>query len=261
MRMPPPDIDVDRPSAARVYDYVLGGRDNYAVDRQAAEQLFEIAPEIRDTARANRAFLQRAVRHLAGQGIRQFLDLGAGLPTVENTHEVAQAAADDTRTVYVDNDPIVLAHGRAFLDLDAQTSFLPADIRDTSAVVKGAGEQLNLSEPVGLFFVNVLHLVGDQDDPAGLVAAYTRALAPGSHVVITHVSSDGAGSELRERIGRVFAGTSADARLRTREEIHGMFGELPLLEPGLVDVAAWRPEDGDPPVGELRVFAGMARVP
>ncbi|MEU9872526.1 MULTISPECIES: SAM-dependent methyltransferase [Actinomadura] len=259
--MPRPDIDVDRPSAARVYDYVLGGRDNYAVDRQAAEKLFEIAPEIRDTARANRAFLQRVVRHLAGLGVRQFLDLGSGLPTVENTHEVAQAAAAGTRTVYVDNDPIVLAHGRAYLDLDAQTSFLPSDISDVAAVLAGAGEHLDLSEPIGLFFINVLHLIGDGDDPAGLVAAYARMSAPGSHVVITHVSSDGASGELRARIGSVFAGTSADARLRTREEIRGMFGGLPLLEPGLVDVAAWRPEDGDPPVGELRVFAGVARVP
>ncbi|WP_141576094.1 SAM-dependent methyltransferase [Actinomadura sp. WMMA1423] len=258
--MPSPDIDVDRPSAARVYDYVLGGKDNYAVDRQAAEQLFEIAPEIRDTARENRAFLRRMVRYLAGEGVRQFLDLGAGLPTVENTHQVAQAAAPDTKTVYVDNDPIVLAHGRAYLDLDARTSFLSSDIRDTAAVLDGAGAHLDLSEPIGLFFVNVLHLVGDRDDPAGLVAAYAHALAPGSHVVITHVSSDGASEELRARIGSVFAGSSADARLRTREEIRGMFGGLPLLEPGLVDVAAWRPEDGDEPVGELRVFAGVARV-
>ena len=258
--MSPSDVDVDRPSAARVYDYVLGGKDNYAVDRRAAEMLLEIAPEIRDTARENRAFLRRVVRHLAGLGVRQFLDLGAGLPTVENTHEVAQAAAADTKTVYVDNDPIVLSHGRAFLDPDSGSTFLSADIRDTTAVLKGAGEHLDLSEPVGLFFINVLHLIGDGDDPAGLVAAYAHALAPGSHVVITHVSGDGAGSELRERIGKVFTGSSADARLRTHGEIARMFGGLPLLEPGLVDVAAWRPEDGAP-AGELRVFAGVAQVP
>lgn len=253
-------IDVTRPSAARVYDYVLGGKDNFAIDREAAEQLFQLAPEIRDTARENRGFLQRVVALMAGLGIIRFLDLGAGLPTVDNTHEVAQRFSPAARTVYVDSDPIVLAHGRALLELDGQTALLPRDIRDHAAVMEDARALLGRDQPVCVMFVNVLHLIGD--DPAGLVRAYADAVPSGSYIVITHVARDGASDELRERIGKVFAGTSADARLRSREEIAAMFGDLPLIEPGLVDVAAWRPEEGGgQPVGELRVFAGVARVP
>lgn len=194
----PPPFDITKPHPARVYDFLLGGKDNYAIDREAAEKILAVAPELRANARANRTFLSRAVRYLAGErGIRQFLDIGTGIPAAGNTHEVAQAAAPESRIVYVDNDPVVLAHARALLTSDERgaTEYIEADIRDPEKIIARARDLLDFNRPVALLLVAVLHFIADADDPAELVAAYRDAL-PG--VILSFRVSRGC--ELRHRV-------------------------------------------------------------
>jgi S-adenosyl methyltransferase len=258
------DVDLDRPSAARVYDFFLGGSHNFAADREMARQLQALLPDIGDVMRANRAFLRRVVRFLIGEGIRQFLDIGSGIPTVGNVHEVAQRAHPDARVLYVDIDPVAVAHSRAMLDGNETTGVVRADLCDSAGVL-GSPEVrrlIDFSQPVGLLMVGVLHFVSDGENPHGAVSTYRDAIAPGSHLVITHVARESR-PEL-EQIREMYQRTVAQGTLRSRPEILEFFGDFPLVEPGLVYLPQWRPDAPDE-VGEnaerFVAYAGVGRKP
>ncbi|MER6580698.1 SAM-dependent methyltransferase [Nonomuraea sp. NPDC001023] len=248
---PAPDVDTTKPSVARVYDYMLGGKDNFEIDREVAQMALRIAPDAPQAARSNRDFLARVVRDLVVEaGIRQFLDIGSGLPTQGNVHEIAQAAAPGCRVVYVDHDPIVLVHGRALLAVDDGTTVIEADIRRPDDVLDHpeTRQLLDLDEPVGLLLFGILHHLSDEEDPAGIAARLVGRLAPGSHVAVSHFHNP---MEERPEVSRqafeaerLFNDTMGTGRWRTREEILGFFDGLELLEPGLVPLAEWRPEPG-----------------
>jgi S-adenosyl methyltransferase len=261
----PEGLDTRLAHSARVYDYWLGGKDNFAADREAADQAIAANPGIVADVRANRAFLARAVRHLAADcGVRQFLDIGTGLPTASNTHQVAQAVAADARVVYVDNDPIVLTHARALLASTPQgaTAYLAADLRDTSAILQEAAGTLDLARPVALMLLIILHLIPDADDPYGIVAALVRALPAGSYLVLSHPASDirsAAMAEMTRRVNLRLAGPPAT--MRDRPAISRFFGGLEMLEPGVVQPQHWRPEPGEPGPSQVTAWCGVARKP
>ncbi|MFI1383576.1 SAM-dependent methyltransferase [Embleya sp. NPDC020886] len=252
----PTGIDVGVPSVARVYDAILGGKDHFAVDRVIADKAMAAMPNARVGARLNRAVLERGVRYMAECGIDQFLDLGSGLPTVRNTHEVAREHNPEARVVYVDNDPIVLAHGRALLAENDRTRVVTADVRDARDVLSRpeVAELLDLERPVGLLLLAVLHHLADEDDPAGLVRAYREALAPGSFVFITHFSD--ATPEGRE-LERLFLSTLGSGRFRSRETIESFFEGTEPVEPGVVFLPHWRP---DTPVRDESAYAGLTML-
>jgi hypothetical protein len=248
----PAGIDITKPSVARVYDFMLGGKDNFAVDRKVGEMALQVAPDAPEAARASRAFLRRAVRYLAAEGgIRQFLDIGSGLPTRGNVHEVAQSVDPAARVVYVDNDPMVLAHGNALLATRGHSSIIQADMRDPDAVFGNpvVREFLDLREPVGLLMFSILHHLADNEDPAGLAARYRDRLVSGSHIAISHFHNPGAAhpdvAEQAKTAEKIFNETMGTGRWRTREEILAYFGDFELLEPGLVPLAEWRPDPGE----------------
>ena len=260
-------VDVTRPHPARVYDSWLGGKTNFEADRQAAQAIAAQLPAVPAAARANRAFLQRAVRFLAQQGVEQFLDVGTGIPTSPNVHEVAQAVNPAVRVVYADNDPIVLAHARALLHGHpaGRTAYLQADLRDPEAILAHPvlAATLDLSRPVGLLLVAVLHFLTDADDPWRVVARLLAALPSGSWLVASHATADGA--DPRAVAAALAAGARAGygISLRERAAVARFFDGLVLAEPGLVPVAAWRP---DHPVALLRTpevlaWAGAGRKP
>jgi hypothetical protein len=229
---------------ARVYDYWLGGKDNFAADRGAAEQAIAAWPDIVLSVRANRAFLARAVRYLAGEGIRQFLDIGTGIPAANNTHEVAQSVAPESRVVYVDNDPVVLAHARALLTSGPHgvTSYVDADLRDTRRVLSAAAGTLDFSRPVAVMLMAILQHVGDADDPYAIVATLLGALPAGSYLALSHPASDieaEAQGEMAERLNQTMA---EKVTMRDRAQVTRFFDGLELVEPGLVRVPEWRPE-------------------
>ncbi|MGW0808725.1 SAM-dependent methyltransferase [Nonomuraea sp. NPDC002799] len=240
-----PGIDPSIPSVARMYDYYLGGKDHFPADREAAEKIIAIVPEVRETARDNRAFIGKAVRLMVGQGIRQFLDLGAGLPTRENVHEVAQRAAPGTRVVYVDNDPIVLAHARALLAGDIGTVAVWGDVTDPEAILGDPGvlAHVDFSRPVGVLISAVLHFVPDHRRVSDIVTALRRPLAPGSHLLISHFYAPDV-ADPKVRAGQQVYKTTRPAALTARSlpQIASYFDGLTLLEPGLVPVRTWRPE-------------------
>ncbi len=239
----PEQIDVNRPSAARMYDYFLGGSHNFEPDRAAARAAIGIIPELPAAMQANRAFLRRAVRHALASGIRQFLDIGSGIPTVGNVHEVAQAIEPTARVAYVDNDPVAVTHSRALLQGDEQTVMLHCDVRDPDALLGDPALHglIDLGQPVALLMVALLHFVPDRDDPAGLVRRYHRALAPGSQVVLSHGTSDGRGEQSRRMVG-LYATTANPLTARTHREIVSLFDGFELIEPGVVFLPRWRPE-------------------
>ncbi|MGN9840421.1 SAM-dependent methyltransferase [Nonomuraea sp. H19] len=248
----PQGIDTTKPSVSRVYDFMLGGKDNYEVDRRMARLALEVAPDAPEAARANREFLARVVRFLAAQaGLRQFLDLGSGLPTQGNVHEIAQSAAPGTRVVYVDHDPIVLVHGRALLAVDDSTTVVEADLRDPDAILNHpeVTRLIDFNEPVGLLLFGILHHLADDEDPAGTTAHLMNRLAPGSHLAVSHFHNPGAAlpevSRQAYSAEKIFNETLGTGRWRTREEILAYFDGLELLEPGLVPLPEWRPEAGD----------------
>jgi hypothetical protein len=253
------DTSVAHP--ARIYNYWLGGKDNYAADRQAAEQAIAVNPDILPGVRANRAFLGRAVEFVTGQGIRQFLDVGTGLPTADNTHEVAQNIAPESRVVYVDNDPIVLAHARALLTStpEGATAYVDADARDTAKIVESAAGLLDLTQPVAVMALMVLHYIPDSDHPEQIVSELMEAVPPGSFLVISDTTTDigdGASriaSKINPRMGRT--------RLtpRPRAQIAAYFDSLDLVEPGLVGMPEWRGEPSAHVV--VNALAGVARKP
>ncbi|HEY6275910.1 MAG TPA: SAM-dependent methyltransferase [Streptosporangiaceae bacterium] len=250
---------------ARIYDYWLGGKDNFAVDREAAEQAIAAYPPILRAVRAQRAFLARAVRYLAEQaGIRQFLDIGTGIPTANNTHEVAQAAAPDARIVYVDNDPMVLAHARALLTSTPQgaTAYLDADLRDPDTILAQAAGLLDFGQPVAIMLIGILQLIPDSDDPRGIVSRLVGAVPPGSWLAVYHPASDIDQHRVTEAVRRVNAQSASPTTLRTHAEVARFFDGLQLLEPGLVQVHKWQPAsvvlaDSD----QIAAYAGLARKP
>jgi hypothetical protein len=248
--------------SARIYDYWLGGKDNFAADREAAEQAIAANPGIVFDVRANRAFLARAVGYLADdRGIRQFLDLGTGLPTASNTHEVAQSVAPESRIVYVDSDPIVLAHARALLTSSAAgaTAYLDADLRDLDQIRPAAAQTLDFSKPVAVMMLIVLHLIPDSDDPYGIVTRLMDSLVPGSHLVIAHPASDIKPAAIAEMTKRINARLGpARGTMRDRDEITRFFDGLELLEPGVVQPQRWRPA-GALTDADVTAWCGVAR--
>jgi hypothetical protein len=264
-------VDRTVPHSARVWNYWLGGRDNFAVDREAGDAWATLQPEVVDIARESRAFLGRTVRYLAGEvGIRQFLDIGTGLPTADNTHEIAQRVAPDVRVVYVDNDPLVLAHARALLTSapEDQTLYLDADMHDRDALIEGATEILDLTRPVAVYFIGVLGHVTPLAEARTLVHDLMDRMPSGSHLVLcdgVHVEGDG--GRLQQAQDR-YAGTGAVAyRTRGPQEIATFFDGLEWIEPGLVPVPLWRPDSRDhTPAGNgaahpVAQVGGVARKP
>jgi hypothetical protein len=257
-----PDIDTSVAHIARVYDYWLGGKDHFAADREVGDEVLEIHPETALSVRANRAFLARAVGYLAAQGIRQFLDIGTGLPTVDNTHEVAQAAAPASRVVYVDNDPIVLSHARALLTSgpEGATAYLDADVRDVDTVLARARELLDFGQPIGVLLIALLHMLGDEDDPWGLVARYMAAVPPGSYLVLSHLASDVQAETMAAMRRRINELMPQHVYMRTKDQVTAFFGGMPLVEPGVVLTHQWRPGPGAAGAGGV-LWAGVARKP
>ncbi|MFJ2734063.1 SAM-dependent methyltransferase [Streptomyces sp. NPDC087317] len=252
---------------ARVYNVWLGGKDHYPADQEAARLAAAANPKIVPAVRANRAFLGRAVRRLACEaGIRQFLDIGTGIPSADNTHEVAQRVDPGARVVYVDNDPIVLAHARALLVSTEQgaTDYLEADLRDVDRILTAARETLDLSQPMGLMLVAVLQYVPDADDPRGIVRRLLDALAPGSHIVLSHPAADIGAEEVAASM-RVYndrAAEHAGATPRTHAEVTRFFDGAELLDPGVVQLSEWHPDPaGGPSPGELPMWCGVGRKP
>jgi hypothetical protein len=257
------DLDTAHAHSARVYNYWLGGKDNFAADRDAAEQALAVNPGIAGDARANRAFLARVVRFLAAEcGIRQFLDIGTGLPAASSTHEVAQAAAPESRIVYVDNDPIVLVHAQALLTgaREGSVAYLAADLRDTSVIVREASATLDFGKPVALMLLIILHLIPAADDPYGIVARLVSALPVGSYLVLAHPASDIRPARMAEMTRRVNERMSGPkATMRDRAEITRFFDGLELLEPGVVQPQHWRPEPGVLSPPQVTAWCGVAR--
>ncbi|MFE9249622.1 SAM-dependent methyltransferase [Streptomyces sp. NPDC007088] len=250
---------------ARVYNVWLGGKDHYPVDQEAAELAAEANPAIVASVRANRAFLGRAVTHLSAAGVRQFLDIGTGIPAADNTHEVAQRAAPDSRIVYVDNDPIVLAHARALLvsSPEGRTDYVQADAREVDAILDEAARTLDLSRPVGLMLVAVLQYIRDEEDPWDLTRRLLERLAPGSFLVLSHPASDIAATEVAEsmRIYNERAAEHASATPRTQDRVRAFCEGLDILEPGVVPLTRWRPRPEDTPDDTLPMWCVVARKP
>ncbi len=244
----PAGIDTSRPNPARIYDALLGGKDNFPADRDAAEAILDVAPQARRGARENRAFLQRAVRYLAREaGIRQFLDIGTGLPTQGNVHQIAQAIAPDARVAYVDHDPVVHVHANALLADNTTTVAVLADLREPE-VILGHPEVrrvLDFTRPLAVLLVAVLHFLRDEEDPAGIVARLRDAMAPRNYVVISHATAD-FHPQVAAKITDVYQQASAPLVLRSHSQIGRFFDGFDLVEPGLVQPASWRPDGGIP---------------
>jgi hypothetical protein len=248
---PVPEIDTSVAHIARVYDYWLGGKDNYAADREAAEKAIAAFPGLPFAARANRAFLGRAIEYLAGEaGIRQFLDIGTGIPASGNTHEVAQRVAPSSRIVYVDNDPIVLAHARALLTStpEGDCAYLNADLRNVDEILSDAAETLDFSQPVAIMLIAVLHMIGDDEDPWGIVSELLARVPSGSYLAASHVASDVLPPEMNAGNTAYNQNAPEPVLMRSRDQIARFFDGLELVEPGLVLVPDWRPAPDAQPV-------------
>jgi hypothetical protein len=234
-------IDTSRPSVARMYDHYLGGKDNYVVDRDAADQMMVAVPESREMVQANRAFLVRAVHHLAAEmGIRQFLDIGSGLPTQQNVHEVAQAVSPDSRVVYVDHDPHAVVHGRALLATGENTAFVHGDLLQPDKILEDPKvlELIDFDEPVAVLIVAILHFVSDEDDPGGILERLHETMAPGSYLVVSHVLDD----PRPHAIGKILTASGAPPWYpRPQEEVVRFFDGFDLVEPGVAVLPRWRP--------------------
>jgi O-methyltransferase involved in polyketide biosynthesis len=256
-------IDAKAAHPARVYDYWLGGKDNFEADRVAGEETIAAYPSIRASARANRAFLARSARYLAAEaGIRQFLDIGTGLPTANNTHEVAQSIAPQSRIVYVDNDPLVLAHARALLTSSPEgvTAYLDADLRDPDKILEQAAGTLDFAQPVAIMLLAIVHYIPDLAEAQRIIARLTSAVPPGSYLTISHAASDISAEEMAEMIRRMNQHLAeANHVARSREVVTQFFDGLELLEPGVVLVTDWRPESKADADGPTSLWGGVAR--
>jgi hypothetical protein len=262
----PPEVDVERANVARVYDALLGGSHNFAVDRDVASALTAIEPGARDAARANRAFLGRAVRFLVDSGIRQFLDVGSGVPTSGNVHEITQAAAPESRVVYVDTDPVAIAHSRSILAGNKQATIVHADLREPE-VILGHPEVTRLidfDQPVGVLLVAVLHFITDEENPGDLVKRFHEAMVPGSYLTISHGTLDGRSTQVVEAVEKLYSRASAPGRPRDHASVEAFFDGFDLLDPGLVYLPLWRPDPTDVPFANPAHswgYAGVARRP
>lgn len=261
----PQGVDTSAPSVARIYDYMLGGSHNFAVDREMGDQLDQAMPCLRHAARVNRSFLARAVRFMVDEGVRQFLDVGSGIPTVGNVHEIAQEADPDCRVVYIDRDPVAVAHSELMLADNDRAAIINADMRGPEKIFASPDAQrlLNLDEPVGLLMLLMIHWIPDEWDPYGLLARYRDPLAAGSFFALTHATGDGQGEQLANATGVIKRSSSPDqVNLRTHAEVLPMFGDFELLEPGLVRCAMWRPggpgDISDDPEANSLLYAGIA---
>jgi hypothetical protein len=259
----PLPFDTSKAHQARMYDYLLGGKDNYAADRAASEAALKIWPDLAFTARANRAFLGRAVRYLAAEaGIRQFLDIGTGIPTAGNTHEIAQAIAPETRVVYVDYDPVVLAHARALLNSSeaGATEYIDADLRDTAAILSRAAQLLDFSKPVAVTLISILHALPDDDDPHAIVAKLLDALPSGSYLAISHAGSDLLDREKQDGLEDTWRGkTQQQVTWRSREQVARFFDGTELVPPGLARVEEWHPDPGSGDARKSAMWAAVGR--
>ncbi len=248
---------------ARVYDYWLGGKDNFEADRIAGEETIAAYPAIRASARANRAFLARSVRYLAAEaGVRQFLDIGTGLPTASNTHEVAQSMAPESRVVYVDNDPLVLSHARALLTSSPEgvTAYLDADLRDTDRILEQAADTLDFTKPVAIMLLAILHYIPDLGEAQRIVARLVSAVPPGSYLTISHAASDISPEEMAEMIKRMNQHLAEGNHVtRPHEVVTQFFDGLEVLKPGVVMVTQWRPESLVEAQGPTSLWGGVAR--
>lgn len=263
-RRAPASVDTTRPSPARIYDYALGGKDNFAVDRAAYRTLLEAEPQLPSVAAENRAFLRRSVQYLVTEaGIDQFIDVGAGLPTQGNVHEIAQRANAAARVVYVDNDPIVATHGRALLADGGNTVVVQADLREPESLLADpeVTALLNLDRPVAVLLFAVLHFVSDADGPARIIGTFRERMAPGSHLVISVTVADGHDTEAVERVRHTYDASTAPATLRTLAQVRPLFDGFELLDPGLVYVSQWRSDSDDADRGTGWLVGGVARKP
>jgi hypothetical protein len=260
----PLDLDTSVAHVARVYDYWLGGKDNFAADRAAGEQAIQAYPDIVYSVRANRAFLARTVRYLAGEaGIHQFLDIGTGIPTANNTHEVAQDVAPGSNVVYVDNDPVVLTHARALLVSGEQgrTNYIDADLRDTGRILAEAAQTLDFSRPVAIMLMAILQHIDEAEDPYAIVDSLLAAVPPGSYLAISHPAADietEAMAQMAERLNKLMA---EKVTFRNRQQVARFFEGLELVEPGMVRVQEWRPASEIEAKSPAALWGGVGRKP
>jgi hypothetical protein len=258
-------FDPSVPSPARVWNFWVGGKDHFEADRALAGRFGEVVPEMPLIARLTRHFLADTVSELTAAGIRQFLDIGTGLPSADNTHEVAQRLAPDARIVYADNDPVVLAHARALLtsSQEGKTAYLDADLRDPAKILAQAAETLDFSQPVAVLLIAVLHFIQDADDPYGIVATLMDAVPPGSYLAIAHGASDVGADDMPEAERRYNDQASAQFNARDREHVGRFFDGLELTRPGLVNLSGWwrATAGGDPAQADLAAYCGIARKP
>jgi S-adenosyl methyltransferase len=262
----PPEIDTAVAHVARVYDYLLGGSANFRVDREAAERAYTAWPGgiagVRADALAHRALLGRVVRYLVRDaGIRQFLDIGTGIPKENNVHEVAQREAPEARVVYVDNDPIVLAHAHRLLrgSPEGATRYIFGELREPGTILGEAAETLDFGQPVAIMLFGVLHFFSAADDPAAVVRELMSPLPPGSYLALSHLARDVAGDAVTETFSRLNSQMAESVVLRTRQEVAGLFGRLEMIEPGVVQLPQWHPDPGVPAPGPLPMWCGVAR--
>ena len=257
-------LDTTVANPARVWNYWVGGKDNFAVDRETGEQVLRLLPSMPLIARYARRFLLDAVRRLtADYGVRQFLDIGTGLPTADNTHDVAQRIAPESRIVYVDNDPVVLTHARALLtsNPEGETDYIAADLRDTRTILAGAEQTLDFSQPVAMLLIAIMHFVPDEDDPYAIVSRLMDAVPSGSYLTICHAASDINAGAVAEGMGLYNQRSSTPITMRTRAQVTRFFDGLDLVEPGVVPLDEWwAPGEMEPgAVGMLSGYAGIAR--
>jgi trans-aconitate methyltransferase len=259
-----PDFDTRVPHIARVYDYWLGGTDNFPADRAMGERTIAAYPNLVHSVRANRAFLARTVRYLAGQaGIRQFLDIGTGIPTANNTHEVAQRIAPESRIVYVDHDPVVLAHAKALLTStpEGASAYLDGDLRDPSAILAAAADTLDFGQPVAVMLIAVVHFIGDDAEASAIINRLMGACVPGSFLAISHVACDIDAEQIAEMVRRLNETTAEKTTLRDRAGVTRLFDGLELVEPGVIRAAEWRPDTDAEAASPAALWGGVARKP
>ena len=257
-------FDLDVPHAARVYNFWLGGKDHFPADRKAAREVMRARPQVIQGARANRAFLARVVRYLAAEaGMRQFLDIGTGLPAPDNTHGVAQSVARNCRIVYADNDPLVLSHARALLTgtQEGACGYVDADVRDTGTILAQAAQTLDFAKPVAVLLLAILHLIPDADSPAAIVARLAGGLAPASYVAISHLTADFAPDAVTAAADAYNALAPVPVTARSHTGVTALFGTLPLVAPGVVPITEWRPDAPSQFAQPADLYAGLARTP